>query len=83
MSRAEVSEMTYRAAWETYFEPHLKERGELKETAPVATPTSEAALAFQRALADQMCGGRKYEGEMWWVPLINYDDNPGLERPKT
>lgn len=73
--------MTYRDAWETYLEPHLKERGDLKTE--VKAPASPAALAFQRSVADQICGGRKYEGELWWKDLVNYDANPGLERPKS
>jgi hypothetical protein len=77
LSRAEAGDLTYREFWETYLEPHLRERGELKNE--ITAPADAALLDL---FADQICEGRKYEGEKWWIPLINYDANPGLERPK-
>jgi hypothetical protein len=68
-SRAETADLTYRDAWETYLEPHLKERGETRGT--LADPATRAMpVEVQRGIADQMCGGRKYEGEQWWLPVI-------------
>jgi hypothetical protein len=62
--------MTYRQAWETYLKPHLDSRADDRPQTVADRGATAMPVDVQRGIADQMCGGRKYEGEQWWLPVI-------------
>lgn len=71
--------MTYRQAWDTYLEPHLKER-EAMPTNPTPRTAEPLPVEVQRGLIDQVCAGRVYEGEKWWLPVIEANEKAAREK---
>ncbi len=57
--------MTYRAAWETYLERHLRDRAEAGGGKSDPPGLSEAA---QRAMIERLAGPEAVKGDPWMFP---------------
>lgn len=70
--------MTYREAWERYFEPAIKQTKEYETAIPNGRPEpvhsrggfdpTRATKQEMNDLLDKMCGDRVYEGVKFWIP---------------